>query len=379
LPFAAIDLLFGVNRRTVMHQTKKSRSTGRAGMSGLAPSRISRLTSQSDTVGVAMRLAADRLKQAGIPLGPLLRGTGLPVSQINIPDRRVSVAGQISFLEHAARALKDPLLGFHLARDFDLRLLGVLYYTAASSETLADALHRAQRYCSIADAGMLLKCSGVSDLTIALGHAGFPRHSDRQHMEFMVVTIVRICRFLTNRELAPTNVSLIVPHRGDLSEFEAYLKCAVTCGADSDKIVFKTSARQLHIASADQHLNKILVQYCEEALSHRRSNASPLRIGVENAVASLLPHGKAHHSHIARELGLSWRTLARRLAAEGVNFGEIVDQLRADLASRYLSESDLSISQITWLTGYRGVSAFTRAHKRWTGMTPTEGRNRLQS
>jgi AraC-like DNA-binding protein len=326
-----------------------------------------------------MRLAAERLKQAGISLGPLLRGTGLPVSQINIPDRRVSVAGQIAFLEHAARALKDPLLGFHLARDFDLRLIGLLYYTAASSEILGEALQRAERYCSIANAEMLLKCSGVSDLTIALQHVGVARHSDRQQMQFLVTTIVRICRFLTNRKLAPTTVFLIAPHHGDLSEFEGYLGCAVTRGADADKIIFDKSVRQLHIAGADQYLNKILVRSCEEALSHRRSNASPLRIGVENAVAPLLPHGKAHHSHIARELGLSGRTLARRLAAEGLNFGEIVDELRADLASRYLSESDLSISQITWLIGYRGVSAFTHAHKRWTGMTPTEARNRSQS
>jgi hypothetical protein len=217
-----------------------------------------------------MRLAAERLKQARISLEPLLRGTGLHASRINLPDQRVSAASQVAFLEHAARALKDPLLGFHLARDFDLRLIGLLYYTAASSETLGDALQRAGRYCSIANAGMLRKCPGVSDLAIALQHVGVARHSNRQQMEFLVTTIVRICRFLTNRKLAPTTVCLIGPHHGDLSEFKGYLGCAITCGADTDKTVFDKSARQLHVASADQYLNRILVRYCEEALSHRR-------------------------------------------------------------------------------------------------------------
>jgi AraC-type transcriptional regulator len=115
--------------------------------------------SQPDALGLATRLAAERLREVGIVLEPLLREAGLSVSQINKKDTRIGVASQITFLELAAQALNDPLLGFRLARDGELRQLGLLYYAAASSETLGEALDRAQRYSSIVNAGVVLKCS----------------------------------------------------------------------------------------------------------------------------------------------------------------------------------------------------------------------------
>jgi AraC-like DNA-binding protein len=78
-------------------------------------------------------------------------------------------------------------------------------------------------------------------------------------------------------------------------------------------------------------------------------------------------------------LGTSQRTFARRLAAEGLTFSSVLEDLRSDLAERYLADKHLSISEIAWLLGYREVSAFTHAFKRWTGATPREARAFLRS
>src|SRR5215469_15502373 len=161
---------------------------------------------QPDALGVSTRLAAVRLHEAGVALKPLLRSAGLSASQINKKDTRIGVASQIRFLELAAKALNDPLLGFRLARDADLRLVGLLYYVAASSQTLGDALDRAERYSSIVNAGMVLKGFEARNLTIALRFAGVARHSDRQQMECFVTAIMRFCRDLTDRRLNPVAV-----------------------------------------------------------------------------------------------------------------------------------------------------------------------------
>jgi transcriptional regulator GlxA family with amidase domain len=79
----------------------------------------------------------------------------------------------------------------------------------------------------------------------------------------------------------------------------------------------------------------------------------------------------------AGKLGMSSRTLARRLMAEGLNFGEILNQLRSDLAQLYLRERTLSISQIAWLVGFQGVGAFSHGCRRWTGMNPKSMRAQL--
>jgi AraC-like DNA-binding protein len=73
---------------------------------------------------------------------------------------------------------------------------------------------------------------------------------------------------------------------------------------------------------------------------------------------------------IARKLGMSRRTLARRLAAEGLTFAGVLDAFRHDLAKRHLADRDISISNVAWLLGYSDVSAFSSAFKRRTGMSP---------
>ena len=188
--------------------------------------------SQPDALGLATRLAAGRLREAGIVLEPLLRRAGLSVSQINNKDMRIGVASQIMFLELAAQALKDPLLGFRLARDGDLRQMGLLYYAAASSETLGEALDRAQRYSSIVNAGVVLKCFEAGNFTIALRYFGVARHSDRQQMELLVTTLIRVCRALTGRSLTPTVVRLVHRRSGELFRTRKILRVQdrVWCG-----------------------------------------------------------------------------------------------------------------------------------------------------
>jgi AraC-like DNA-binding protein len=90
---------------------------------------------------------------------------------------------------------------------------------------------------------------------------------------------------------------------------------------------------------------------------------SQLRTRVENAISSY-----------TRSLGMSKRTLARKLSDEGLNFTEILQQLRRDLAVRYLDDPRLHISKIAWLLGFNEVSAFTHTFKRWTGKTPSQMR-----
>jgi AraC-like DNA-binding protein len=99
-----------------------------------------------------------------------------------------------------------------------------------------------------------------------------------------------------------------------------------------------------------------------------------LHARVENAISSVLPHRRVLVQDIARSLGMSERTLARKLADEGLNFTELLQQLRRDFALRYLSDRKLHVSKIAWLLGFQEVSAFTHAFKRWTGKTPREMR-----
>ena len=148
----------------------------------------------------------------------------------------------------------------------------------------------------------------------------------------------------------------------------------VEFGADKDEFALHLDAHELPLIHADAHLNDLLLKYCEAALANRKGDVSQLRTKVENAISSLLPHGRVLVEDVARSMGMSKRTLARRLSDEGLNFTEILQQLRRDLAVRYLDDRKLHVSKIAWLLGFNEVSAFTHAFKRWTGKTPREMR-----
>ena len=145
-------------------------------------------------------------------------------------------------------------------------------------------------------------------------------------------------------------------------------------GADADEFALNIEARELPLTHSDPYLNKLLLKDCEAALADRKGDVSRLRTRVENAISLLLPHGRVPVENVAGNLGMSRRSLARKLSDEGLNFTDILQELRRDLAVRYLRDRKLHVSKIAWLLGFNEVSAFTHAFKRWTGKTPRQMR-----
>jgi AraC-like DNA-binding protein len=336
------------------------------------------LNSEQDLASIPMaggglsRLAIARLKSADVPVAPLLKRVGLTPELIAQPEERLSVRSQIALLDEAAIALKDDCLGLTLARDFDLREIGLLYYVMASSQTLGDALKRVARYSQITNEALVVRYREGNRLIISLSYSGVPRHSERHQIEFCIFAVLRICRMLTGRNLVPQHFSISHHRSGGTSEMARFVGTKVEFGADADEFALNVDARALPLIHSDPHLNDLLLKYCEAALADRRGDMRQLRTNVENAISSVLPHGRVLMEDVARSLGMSERTLARKLSDEGLNFSEILQQLRRDLAARYLDDRKLHVSKIAWLLGFNEVSAFTHAFKRWTGKTPSQ-------
>ena len=335
---------------------------------------VRRFPATPTATGGITRLAYIRASEAGIDLKPLLKEAGLTERQIENRDTRLEVRHQIRFLNLVANTLRDELLGFHLAQAVDLRELGLLYYAAASSNMLGEALRRAARYSSIVNEGVSLKYREGGDIKISFDYIGIARHSDRHQIEFVMTLLTRLCRHLTGLRLLPTHARFSHHRADDFSEVAAFIGSEIEFGATMDEVAFAETAKHLPVVSADPYLSDLLIASCEEALSRRPTNRGSFRSQVENAIVPLLPHGMARAAEIARRLGFSQRTFARRLALESVTFSAVLEDLRRELAAQYLAESGLSISQIAWLLGYRETSAFAHAFRRWTGKTPREAR-----
>jgi hypothetical protein len=234
---------------------------------GTAPA-VSRADRLPSTTGRITRLAYAQAKNAGIALEPLLKAAHLTRHQIENPLATIKVRDQIKFLNLVADALEDDLLGFHLAQVPDLREIGLLYYVLASSDTLIDALQRGVRYISIVNEGILQKCIDGNSVGVSFHYVGVSRYEDRHQIEFWMTALVRICRQLTGLRLLPNRVRLT--HRqARNADYAEFFGDDVEFGAFADDITFSNSIRQSPVVSADPHLNKLLVSYCEEAICHR--------------------------------------------------------------------------------------------------------------
>ena len=336
---------------------------------------VRKLAAVPTAVGLAARLAVAHLVQSGIDPAPLLSRSGVSKADLS-SHTRIRVLSQIELLAQASRATNDAWIGLTLAQNFDLREIGMLYYVAASSQTLGDALRRIQRYARVGNEALSLQGGGESACCIGLSYDGVPRYLDRHQMECFMFALLRLCRQITGRKLTPLGASFAHHRSGKLDNMRRLFGCDIEFDAHADKMHFDPTILALPLVNADPFLNEIMVGMGDEALAIRASNSSPFRTLVENTIAPLLPHAEASTRLVASRLGMSERTFARRLAQEGLSFGQVLNDMRRDMAIRYLEEDGLQTSQIAWLLGFHQPSSFSHACRRWTGKSPSEFRSR---
>ena len=162
-------------------------------------------------------------------------------------------------------------------------------------------------------------------------------------------------------------------HRSPESErHRAFFDAPVVFGARRTEMIFDEDVLDLPLATADANLAAILVPTAEEKRA-RRSKAPPFTEQVSRALRAALSNDDAQLDAVAKRMGMTGRSLQRRLKDEDTSFQELRESTRRALANHYLGE-DLALSEIAFLLGFSEPSAFFRAFKRWTGKTPLEAR-----
>jgi AraC-like DNA-binding protein len=336
------------------------------------------------TMGFAAKNAIDALRRLNVATAPVLRAAGISERDLAASGplhHRVSAVGQSRLLDLAAEAIEDTAFGLHLAEQADPRNAGIIFYVMSAAENLGEALALLDRYSRIAnEAARMKRTTTPGGLVVEIGFVGLPRPLGRQGAEFLMAVIVRVLRELVGRDIRPTRAAFAHPRNADMPEFPRFFGCpvefgrAVDEGVWSDLLEFSTAAVEAPLVTSDPKLLKALEPFCDMAAKERKTASDTLRAAVEKEAEKLLPHGKAQKQTVARTLGMSVRTFARRLAVEETTYDEVVDELRRSLALQYLRDPGMSLSQIAWLLGYEGATSFNHAFKRWTGHSPSVAR-----
>ena len=322
------------------------------------------------------RQIVEQLEAGGLDTAALLREVGLERPRLFRTDGRIPYAKHVALLEGAAAVARDDTFGFQFGGTRDLRDAGLLGYVGLSAATFGAGLRNVQRYMRVMSEGVQLTIKPDSTETLVHVDTVDPRfRTSRQLFEFGLALLVRWCRLMTGRTITPVWVGLRHERLTNRDEFRRFFGCPVHFGRGQNVACLSSRDLSLPLATADERLNRLLRTYCEETLA-RRDQVAVLSQEVERAIAAHLPAGRAQLDTVAAELGMSKRTLSRRLSDEEISFGEIRERLRRDLALRYLEDPTLNLAQIAYLLGYSEVSAFNHAFRRWTGSTPSVFRAR---
>lgn len=187
--------------------------------------------------------------------------------------------------------------------------------------------------------------------------------------EASLAAVAAIGREVSSRPFRPLEIHFKHAARGDPGVFTAHFGCAVHFSSGRDALLVSHAALDTPNKLGDRTIAQFFDRHLEDELS-ALSNDAGLEQRVRIAVSQTLSEGVPTLSDIATSLGMSARTLQRRLADKEQSFQGVVDLARRELAQQLLAETDYSLAEIAFLTGFSEQSAFTRAFKRWSGQTP---------
>ncbi|MDH1105725.1 AraC family transcriptional regulator [Metapseudomonas otitidis] len=308
----------------------------------------------------------------GLPRATLLQDSGLADADLNDPDARIPFTRQEALWHSIARHLDAPEPGLALGRALAPGQFSVLGYLLQSSPTLGEALEAELRYQRLVGEGGTLVVDARGDELWTLYRPLDPRApATRPRVLALMAFWVGLMRPLLD-DLRLLRATFQHPAPADLAPYQACFGCPLIFDAADYALVLPLSLRQTPLKQANPPLQAVLRQHAEALLARLPSEG--LRARVVALLGAQLAHGEPDRAALASALGLSERTLQRRLAEEGSSYQHLLIDTRRQLAERHLQDADLPIAEIALLLGYSEPSVFFRAFRQWTGMTPGEYR-----
>ena len=303
-----------------------------------------------------------------------LGATDLDPSTLADRDARVSPAQLCVAWSELVRVTRTPAIALAIADATPVGAFGVVEYLCRSQQTLGDALRQWVRFLNLLDdavvVGLVDEGAHASVRVLAESEAPAPASH-----ELCFALIVTQAREISRTPFAAVSVDLIHPAPTDPAIYERWFDAPVRFGAKHTQLVLDRALLDSPLTTADPSLTPVLEGHAaaRQAAFEDESNLlgelrRAMRVGLQNDDAGI--------DAIARRIGVTPRSLQRKLKEDGTSFSGLREEVRRELADRYLGQG-LSISEVSFLLGFSEPSAFFRAFKRWTGRTPTEHRARL--
>lgn len=315
--------------------------------------------------------AISRALQAhGIDAQALFTEVGVDYALVNRPDKRIPVADMTRLWTLAVQATADTCFGLAVAAQVNLTTFHALGVAAMASETVTDATNTISRFAAMVSDGIDMQVHiDTSEVGLVLAmRPHYPRFADAC-VEATFASIV-----LTARQLTPalqlSRVTFQHACAGNLPRYEKLFGCAVAFGQQQDGVFASSDIlTAAPLPASSPGLARANAALCEEYLNAQQRGDLSSR--VRELIAAALQTGNTLTlPEVASKLAMSERKLQRLLREEGVQYRDLLDDVRGGIAQRLLADHAVPVGRIAEQLGFESFSAFSRAVRRWSGMTP---------
>ena len=297
--------------------------------------------------------------------------SGIELTELDRPDYRIDIHDFNHLWELAVSYTQDDALGLHIGEQVNSDQMGVVGNLFFNSKTLGEALNQFERLYRLVNESMEVSFSVDGEIACLNYACKQPEFYNRASMDrTMSISISRAKAFI-KEPLCLESASFQHPEPHYRAEYDRIFNCPILFNQPSCSLRFNAKFLNYRLPQRNPYLYQVLRRHVNQLMRKLRPQEA-LTQEIRKHISKNLSKNAVDADNIAEKLHMSRQTLYRKLKQEGHVFQELVEDVRKEKALNYLQTGKYNLSEIAFLLGFSELSAFSRAFKRWCGISPAK-------
>ncbi len=298
----------------------------------------------------------------------------LPIPIDAIEELQAIQASEFFALHELLDEKLGPGFSVRVGQQMKIEDYGVLGLSWRTCSRVGEIFERSERYFKLLSNTYVFKVEKKEDYSVVYLNREPHRRGLELSNEATLSATVVVLRAISDTDISPTKVTFKHNPPDDITSYDRAFNCPVLFNQPHYTITYHTKDFNTRTAKADASINRFLVERVEEETNNLEVTGNKLVFDIEQLIENSLPSGIPSIHDIAEHVGMSNRTLTRRLSDAGYSFRDLIQRTQEEISKNLLRNTSRSVAEIAFETGFSEQSAFNRAFKRWTGISPVEYR-----
>lgn len=322
-----------------------------------------------------LKPALNVAKQNGVSCATLLQGTDIPSKALTDHYLQISHFQEKRLYMNLIDATGNPGIGLNVGYATSFSDIGALGLSFITADSIAELRNNLRKFYNLVQPHLRWERE-------IIGNVGVHRFYEYESLGRLKIFFVERClgvmqrmnEELSNNQTFPLSIDLDYPDPGYKSRYLDLFQCPITFNQAQTEIRFPVKGQNTLLPTRDPLVQKAMTGVCEHLALELNSNSDVVKL-----VKLTIQNNTGRFPNIektAERLGISSRTLRRKLSDKNTRFQLLLDEVRQDIAKENLKNSQLTVQQIAELCGFSEAKNFSKTFKRWTGKSPTQFRDR---